>query len=143
MSGFVLDASVTMAWCFAAQSDDYCKSVLDALDDNRAMAPEIWILEILNSLIVAERRRRLREEESEAFLERLWHLPIDVEAAAAKSPWSSEVLLLARANGLSSYDAAYLELAKRKSLPLATRDTALRRAANRAGTPLFLNGSHS
>jgi predicted nucleic acid-binding protein len=139
---FVLDASVTMAWCFAAQSDDYCKSVLDALDDNRATAPYIWILEILNSLIVAERRRRLRDEQSAAFLERLWGLPIDVESSPARTSWSSEVLVLARASGLSSYDAAYLELAKRKSLPLATRDTALRRAANRAGTPLFLNGSH-
>jgi predicted nucleic acid-binding protein len=143
VTGFVLDASVTMAWCFEAQSDDYCKKILDALDDQRAMAPEIWILEILNSLIVAERKRRLRAEQTEAFLETLWRLPIDVESAASKASSSREVLSAARTNGLSSYDAAYLELANRKSLPLATRDTALRRAANRAGVPLFLNGSHS
>jgi predicted nucleic acid-binding protein len=141
VSGFVLDASVTMAWCFEAQSDNYCKSILVALNDQRAMTPEIWILEILNSLVIAERRRRLRAEQSTEFLETLRRLPIDVESAAAKAPWSNEVLALARAHGLSSYDAAYLELAYRKSLPLATRDTALRRAANRSGVPLFLNGS--
>lgn len=141
MTGFVLDTSVTMAWCFEAQSDDYCKTVLEALDGCRAIAPDIWILEILNTLVVAERRRRLRAEQSDAFLETLWRLPIDVESAAAKTPWSSEVLLFARANGLSSYEAAFLELANRKSLPLATRDAAIRRAANRSGVQLFLNGS--
>jgi predicted nucleic acid-binding protein len=143
VTGFVLDASVTMAWCFEAQSDDYCRAILDALDENRAMAPDIWILEILNSLIVAERQRRLRSEQSEVFLQTLWRLPIDVESVAARTPWGSEVLRLARANGLSSYDAAYLELANRKSLPLATRDGALRRAANRSGVQLFLDGSPS
>jgi predicted nucleic acid-binding protein len=141
VTGFVLDASVTMAWCFEAQSDDYCRSILDALGDCRAIAPDIWILEVLNALVVAERKRRLRAEQSDAFLETLWRLPIDVESVAARTPWSSEVLLLARANGLSSYDAAYLELANRKSLPLATRDGALRRAANRSGVQLFLDGS--
>jgi predicted nucleic acid-binding protein len=142
VTGFVLDASVTMAWCFEAHSDDYCTRVLDALAECRAIAPDIWILEILSTLLVAERKRRLRAEQSDAFLETLWRLPIDVESAAARTPWSSEVLLLARANGLSSYDAAYLEFANRKSLPLATCDTVLRRAANRSGVPLFLIGSH-
>jgi predicted nucleic acid-binding protein len=143
VSGFVLDASVTMAWCFEAQSDDYCKSILVALDGERAMVPEIWILEILNSLTIAERRRRLPAEQSDQFLRTLWRLPIDVESAAARAPWSSEVVALARATGLSSYDAAYLEVAKRKSLPLATRDGALRRAAARSGVSLFLNGSQN
>jgi predicted nucleic acid-binding protein len=141
VSGFVLDASVTMAWCFGSQSDDYCKRVLDALAGSRAVAPDIWILEILNTLMVAERKRRLRAEQSDAFLETLWRLPIDVESAASKTSWSSEVMLLARANGLSSYDGAYLELASRKSLPLATRDAALRRAANRSGVQLFLDAA--
>jgi predicted nucleic acid-binding protein len=141
VSRFVLDTSVTMAWCFEAQSTEYCKSVLDALREHQAIAPDIFVLEVVNTLLVAERRRRLRVEQSEAFLETLWLLPIEVESAPAKTPWSNEVLMLARANGLSSYDAAYLELAHRKSVPLATRDNALRRAANRSGVPLFLNSS--
>jgi predicted nucleic acid-binding protein len=142
VSGFVLDASVTMAWCFAVQSDDYCKSVLRALGDHRATAPGIWLLEIVNSLIVAERRRRLLAEQSNQFLERLWELPIDVESTVSTPLWSREIVSLARANKLSSYDAAYLEIACRKSLPLATRDIALRGAASRSGVALFLDSAN-
>ncbi len=141
MSGFVLDASVTMAWCFEAQADDYCRGVLDMLASHRAMAPDIWILETLNSLIVAVGKRRLTAEQADAFLERLWRLPIDIESAPSKMSWSGEVMMVARTNGLSSYDGAYLELASRKSLPLATRDTALRRAASRTGVKLFLDSA--
>ena len=142
MTGFVLDASVTMAWCFEAQSDDYCKRVLDALAECRAIAPDIWILEILSTLLVAERKRRLLSGAIRCVSRNALAPAYRCRVCGRQTPWSSEVLLLARANGLSSYDAAYLELANRKSFPLATRDTVLRRAANRSGVPLFLDGSH-
>lgn len=100
------------------------------------------MLEIINTLVVAERRRRLLAEQSNQFLERLWGLPIDVESSASRVSWIREVTLLARTNGLSSYDATYLELARRKGFPLATRDVALRRAADRSGVRIFLTGAN-
>jgi predicted nucleic acid-binding protein len=138
MTRFVLDTSVTMAWCFEAQSDEYCKRVLRSLDEYQAVAPQLWILEVVNILIVAERRNRLRSEQSLEFLESLWRLPIDVESNIGKMTFAHEIIRVSRANGLTSYDGAYLELAGRRSLPLATRDQALRRAAIRSGVPLFL-----
>jgi predicted nucleic acid-binding protein len=138
---FVLDTSITMAWCFESQSDAYCKTILRSLDEHQAIAPQLWILEVVNILIVAERRNRFLPAQSLEFLESLWRLPIEVESNSSKPVLSRELILLARANGLTSYDAAYLELANRKSLPLATRDSDLRRAANRCGVPLFLSST--
>lgn len=139
---FVLDTSITMAWCFEAQSDPYCKSVLRSLDNHEALVPQLWILEVVNILLVAERRSRLRPEESVDFLESLWRLPIQIESGLAKTILAAEVLSHARANRLTAYDAAYLELARRKSVPLATRDHALRRAAVHSGVPLFLDSTN-
>ena len=141
MSGFVLDASVTMGWCFPSQSRRYSETVLEALDGAQAITPEVWLLEVANSLMISERRHRLLRAQSEEFLEKLRLLPIDVESIAETPPWIREVILLARTYGLSSYDASYLELAKRRTLPLATRDSALARAAVRAGVPLFLDST--
>jgi len=141
VSGFVLDASVTMAWCFPAQASPYCQEVLEALDLGRAIAPAVWLLEVANSLVISERRRRLVRAQSEQFLETLRLLPIDVESIAETPPWIREVISVARTYGLSSYDASYLELAKRRNLPLATRDNALGRAAEDAGVSLFLNST--
>jgi predicted nucleic acid-binding protein len=141
MTRFVLDTSVTMAWCFEAQSDEYCKRVLRSLDEYQAVAPQLWILEVVNILLVAERRNRLRSEQSLEFLESLWRLPIDIESNIGKMTFAQEVIRVSRANGLTSYDGAYLELASRQSLPLATRDQALRRAAIGSGVPLFLDST--
>jgi predicted nucleic acid-binding protein len=141
VNGFVLDASVTMSWCFPSQANPYSQEVLEALDGTRAIAPEVWLLEVANSLVISERKRRLLRAQSDEFLETLRLLPIDVESVAETPPWIREVILIARSNGLSSYDAAYLELAKRRNLPLATRDSALGRAAVRSGVPLFLDST--
>lgn len=137
MSEFVVDASVTMAWCFENQADDYTRSALRALSRGRAAAPHLWLLEVANSLVVTERRERFLPGDSDEFLLMIATLPIDIDTVAAGTMWLREVLSLARANALTTYDAAYLELAKRKGLPLATRDASLRRAANRIGVKLF------
>lgn len=139
---FVLDTSITMAWCFEAQSDPYCKRVLRSLDDHQALVPQLWILEVVNILLVAERRSRLLPQESVEFLESLWRLPIQIESGLAKTILAAEVMSHARVNHLTAYDAAYLELARRKSVPLATRDVALRRAALHFGVTLFLDSAN-
>ena len=136
MSRLVLDCSVAMSWCFEDEADAYSDGVLSTLPAAEALVPAIWPLEVVNVLVAAERRRRLSEADSARFVELLGGLPIFVEDlpfARAAGP----VLGLARRVGLSSYDAAYLELAMRSGLPLATRDDRLRRAARACGTALF------
>lgn len=132
MSRFVLDCSVAMAWCFEDEADSYADSVLGALETGNAVAPSIWPLEVANVLAVAERKDRLSEAETARFLELLHLLPIEIDPhthARATGP----ILALARRRGLSSYDAAYLDLAMREGLPLASRDKALVAAAEASG----------
>ena len=134
MSGFVLDCSVGMAWCFEDEADRYADGVLDRLVEESALVPPLWPLEIANVLVVVERRRRLRRSDSARFLELVGALPIEVDTA---TPDPSHLLALAREHGLSAYDAAYLALAMREGIPLATRDRALGKAARLCGVSLF------
>ncbi len=134
MSGFVLDCSVGMAWCFEDEADRYADAVLDRLVEESALVPPLWPLEIANVLVVAERRRRLSKSDSARFLELVGALPIEVDTA---TPDPFHLLAVAREHGLSAYDAAYLALAMREGIPLATRDRALGKAARRCGVPLF------
>lgn len=132
MTTFVLDASVALSWCFEDEADPAGDAVLRRLANGKAAVPGIWPLEIANVLLAAERRRRITPAESARFLALLEALPIEVDAHTAARA-SREILLLARAHGLSSYDAAYLDLAARSGLPLATRDAALNAAAGALG----------
>ncbi len=139
---FVLDASVALSWCFQDEADAEGDDLLRRLASARANVPGIWPLEITNVLLAAERRRRLTAAESARFLTLLEALPIDVDAhTAARAP--REILLLARAHGLSSYDGAYLELAARTGLPLATRDRRLSLAAEALGLVRLITVSSS
>ena len=132
MTSFGLDAAVARSWCFEDEADAAGDAVLRRLAASRAAVPGIWALEVANVLLGAERRKRLTAADSARFLGLLESLPIEVDAhTAARAP--REVLALARAHGLSSYDAAYLELAARGGLPLATRDRALGAAAAALG----------
>jgi len=133
---FVVDASVVMSWCFADEADDYADGVLDRLAQDEAMVPSVWPLEIGNVLLVAERRKRLSEADSVHFLVLLAELPIVVEPEPPQR-MLREILALARELGLSTYDAAYLDLAMRLGLPLATNDAALRKAAKKVRVPLL------
>lgn len=126
MTRFVLDCSVTMGWCFEDEGDRYSDAVLAALSSDRAIMPSLWSLEVANVLVASERRGRLTHEDGQRFLELLRGLPITVSPFA---PEAAEVQALARAHRLSAYDAAYLSLALRMRLPIATRDRALRTAA--------------
>ncbi|MCL5884153.1 MAG: type II toxin-antitoxin system VapC family toxin [Deltaproteobacteria bacterium] len=135
MTGFVLDCSVAMAWCFGDETNPYSEAVLQGLADNGAVAPSIWPLEMANVLLVAERRKRISKAQSRRFVELLQALPIAVDDVSAARAWDG-VLSLAREQQLSAYDAAYLELAMREGLPLATLDGALRKAARSCGVAL-------
>ncbi|HFC97470.1 MAG TPA: PIN domain-containing protein [Thermosulfurimonas dismutans] len=133
---FVLDASVTVAWALEDERDLYSEKILDALGEGKAWVPSIWPLEVANALLMAERRRRLTRADVENFLSLLQELPIQVEGDTVLKVWS-EILLLAREEGLSVYDAAYLNLAMRLGLPLATLDQALRKAARNCGVEVL------
>ena len=128
----VLDCSVTMAWCFEDESDDYSEGVLDALARGEALVPGLWTYEVINVLAVAKRRGRLTEAEGMSFLRLLSRLPVTV-AAAPTGAERATVLSLCHQHQLTGYDAAYLALALREGLPLATRDRGLRVACVAAG----------
>lgn len=137
MSSFVLDASVALSWCFEDEADAAGDAVLRRLAAGSAAVPGIWPLEVANVLLGAERRQRITAAESARFLNLLEALPIEVDAhTAARAP--REILTLARTHALSSYDAAYLELASREGIPLATRDKRLAAAAATLGVRLLM-----
>ncbi|MGH7841858.1 MAG: type II toxin-antitoxin system VapC family toxin [Candidatus Binataceae bacterium] len=134
----VLDASVTLAWCFEDERDDYAAAILMQLvAGDEAIAPAMWPYEVVNALVVGERRGRISPAEAALFVERLANYPIVVEPPATPPNWTA-LLDLARTTKLSAYDAAYLELALREQLSLVTLDTRLRAAARKAGLSVAL-----
>ena len=133
---FVLDCSVTMAWCFEDEAGADADAALTALMGGAALAPSIWPLEVVSVLLVAERRGRLAHADAVRFLDLLRGLPVAVVETTFDVA-SRSVHALARRYGLSAYDAAYLDLAMREDARLATRDRALRRAATAAGVGLL------
>ena len=137
MTGFVLDASVTMAWCFEDEATPETWALLDRLAAEGAIVPGLWALEVGNILTQAERRNRTTAARVRQFVEQLGTLPIRIDDETA-SRALGEILALARAEKLTTYDAAYLELAMRKGAPLATRDKDLREAASSNGVELLL-----
>ncbi len=129
---FVLDASVTMAWLFEDESTKYTDSVLLKLESEDALVPDLWLYEVANVLVIGERNKRITEANSRRFAALLSELPIRVVEIAKGALWGN-VLVLAREHRLSAYDAAYLELAMREGLPIASQDKALRKASKQAG----------
>jgi predicted nucleic acid-binding protein len=124
---------MALSWCFEDESDSVAERVLDSLTESTALVPAVWLLEVVNGLLAAERKKRTMPSRVDDCLEAIRALPVfaDVDADSAA------VIRVARETGLSAYDASYLELAVRHSLPLATRDRALRLAAKRVGIAMF------
>jgi predicted nucleic acid-binding protein len=130
---FVLDGSLTMAWCFEDEASPESDEIQDWLTAGaRAYVPTLWHLEIANVLWVCERRKRIREADSVRFLAVLQVLNITTDHQTEQHAGQA-ILGLARQHGLSVYDAAYLELAMRLGLPLASKDEALRKVALAVG----------
>jgi len=125
---FVVDNSVVMTWFFKDQANSYADSILDRLSEATAYVPSVWPLEVVNVLVLAERKRCISLADSVHFISMLSKLPILVQHES-QSKVLKDLLNLARTRELSSYDASYLDLAMTKGLPLATLDKKLRRAA--------------
>lgn len=131
---FVVDTSMTLAWCFEDVSTAATEAVLDRLADEGAVAPGLWVLETANALVTARRRGRVTEAQLLRASALLDALPIEVEIG---TPQRSAVTAIASAHGLSSYDATYLQLAEQRGLPLATLDKTLTRVAKKAGVQIL------
>jgi predicted nucleic acid-binding protein len=132
----VLDASVTLAWCFPEESTAYSEGVLDVLaSGGEAVTPAIWPFEVANGLLVAERRKRITIAQVTSVLQRIADLPIAIDPTRMDRAFGS-ILLAARDQNLTEYDAAYLELALREGVPLASLDGRLRQAARTTGAAL-------
>ena len=129
MSVFVLDCSVVVAWLFEDEATPETDALLDQLAGDAALVPQHWRLEVGNVLGQAERRGRITAAQVATSVAFVAGLPIDVDAETDGRALR-EVLALARSAGLTTHDAAYLELALRRGVPLATQDRALVRAAH-------------
>jgi predicted nucleic acid-binding protein len=136
VSDLVLDASLALQWFLVDEADrKYSLSVLSSLSEKQAVVPLLWFYEVGNGLLMAYRRKRIAQDQIDGFLTRLKNLPIQ---AAPQAPIDVlDLPALAQTHSLTNYDAAYLSLALRLGLPLATSDAALRRAAAAAAVPIF------
>ncbi len=130
---FVLDASIVAVWALADESSPVAELAQSRLKYESAMAPSLWWYEVRNLPIVNERRKRLTVDDSTQFLQLLSSYPIRIDSVEDEIT----TLHFARKHRLSFYDAAYLALAMRERLPLATLDTDLAAAALAEGIPLL------
>jgi predicted nucleic acid-binding protein len=136
-TGFVADASVAIAWVHPAQATARTRAMLEAVAAGALIeVPAIWPLEVANALAVLVRRGRLTEANRQAGLEWLRDLPLEIDQEMAFLAFT-RLSDIATEHTLSVYDAAYLELAKRRKLPFACKDGPLREAARRAGIKLW------
>jgi predicted nucleic acid-binding protein len=138
---FVLDASVALEWALVRplSVDDYAHRVLNVVDRGM-LVPGIWHLEVASVLAKYESRGKLSLAEVDTFLHALGEMQISCDPLAPERAFGS-ILNLARKFGLTGYDASYLDLAIRSSLPLATLDEKLRKAATHAGITIFNTNS--
>lgn len=129
---FVLDSSVALSWLLPDEDDAASDALAARLETETAVAPALWPLEIGNALLVARRRARLTDKDIDRLLGLVHDLPVEVESGSVEDTLPA-VMSLARTLDLTSYDAAYLELARRRGCPLATLDRRLRAACERLG----------
>ena len=136
MSGFVADASATLPWCFAEEATPATEALLDrAKGGEEVLVPAHWSTEVMNGLVMAVRRGRIDLERVSRFARDLAALPIRIVPSHTPGAWDA-VIRVATGHRLTIYDAAYLALAQRTGLPLATLDGDLRNAAPAAGVAL-------
>lgn len=133
---FVLDASITLAWCFSDEATASTIALLERLEFESAIVPELWPLEVGNILITAEKRKRISYADIKEFLALLENLNIEIDNQIGSRGFR-DIISLAHSEKLTTYDAAYLELAMRYGLPLATKDTALIHVAKRVGVKII------
>lgn len=134
MAALILDASLAASWCFPDERTEFTNAVLHAVGQSSAEAPRLWAYEIRNSVLIGLRRQRLTEADAQDFLASLEILNIHL----TDPPSYDAVFALAERHSLTFYDAAYLDLAMRTQLPLASLDARLCRAASESGVTLFM-----
>ena len=130
---FIVDNSVMIAWLIDRQADAYTRRLSVRADREQLHAPALWPFEFVNTLAVMQRRQLIREHQADACIIRATRIGVLVDSASLDM---AALLNVARGLGVSAYDAAYIDLAQRRGLPLATRDVDLRRAARAAGVTL-------
>lgn len=137
MTDFVLDASLSLAWCFEDETTRFTEELLTRVHQGAVpVAPALWALEVANGIRNAERRQRITPAEGMKLLQFLVRLPVQT-VDQPRQTVLQEIGPLASAHGLSAYDAAYFHLARQHNLPLATLDGPLRRAAEKADWPVI------
>lgn len=138
MSGaFVLDASIAFAWVYPVQSTAASETLLGLVESGAmGVVPPLWFLEVSNGLLVAQRRKLVTPAERQRAMEALSALALAVDEHDPRGAFG-RTTALAEQHGLSVYDAAYLEVALRRGLPLASRDRALLAAAQQCGVEVF------
>jgi predicted nucleic acid-binding protein len=131
---FILDCSITMGWFFKEEQCDYSWKILDSLERASAVVPFLWNMEVTNTIINGEKRKRTDANKAFEFMEFLDTLNI---TALPFFPPRQDLLRTARAYSLTSYDATYLMLAMHERIPLATKDKALIKACETAGVEVL------
>jgi predicted nucleic acid-binding protein len=134
---FVLDNTIAMAWCFAEEATEFTEALLDRLSNSIdvAVVPDLWLYEVVNVTELAARKGRISTEQAEGFVQALADLPIEFDPTTREGMFGP-VRALVRQYQLTAYDASYLDLAIRQSLPIASFDIALLAAAKTAGVGL-------
>jgi predicted nucleic acid-binding protein len=132
----VVDASVAAGWFIGDEASPYTEADIAAVYGGGALVPALWPYEVTNMLVTAERRGRISPTDVSAALDSIAALPLDVHPAEPMRA-TRTLARIAREQGLTAYDASYLELAMRTRSALATLDAALERAAHRAGVSIF------
>ncbi len=132
----VVDASVALAWALPDESSPYADVVLAVVEQEGLRVPDLWAREIANGLAVAYLRKRITSTDEKAFLAALSHLSIEVEDASPLKVVRDGTAAAMR-YGLTAYDAAYVDLAARERLTLATLDLPMRKAAEQSGVTIF------
>ena len=136
MRDLVLDCSAVIAWLFPDEGDPFGISLIDIIPGIRAHVPVIWRLEVLNALLMAERRGRLLQSDTIELLTLLDSVQTVLDSQDLQAR-TDQIISLGRAHNLSAYDAAYLELAMRLGVPIATLDDSLLQAAATVGVKTF------
>ena len=126
----VIDCSAAIPWFLEDEANAWSEGLLDALPRYSLHVPALWHLEFANVLLTAQRRKRINAKDAKGLLARASRLPLATDGRVVPLV---EIAELADLNGITTYDAAYLELATRLRCPLATQDKALSKAANRLG----------
>ncbi len=136
MSAVVVDSSIALTWCFKDEATPETDTLFERVRDDGAIVPGLWYLELSNVLLQAEKRGRIGTSDVAARLGLISELPISVDHETTARAWR-DILQIARIDGLTTYDATYLELARRLGLPLLTKDKELARAARRSRIAVF------